>query len=122
MITGDETRDFSKKLYEIAKNVSAEQLNSIINDNIKTENEFQLNVPSTSSSLAAFPSSFKDEPKLPGEGDESEDDTDNETTGGASESDILPEDPNLLIQNNNSGGARPHEVTRRAFTIDEMGC
>jgi hypothetical protein len=83
----DYNRVLVKKLYEISSNVSAEQLNSIINDNIKTENEFELNVPSQSSSHVAFPSSFKEEEeeKLPGEGDgESEDDTDNETIGGES--------------------------------------
>jgi hypothetical protein len=63
-------RSLTDKLYEISNNINQEQLNSIISDNIKTENEFQLNVPSQSSSLAAFPNSFKDESKLlSGEGD-----------------------------------------------------
>jgi hypothetical protein len=54
----------TNKLYDISSNVNSQQLNSIINDNIKTENEFNLNVLSQSSSLTAFPNSFKDESKL----------------------------------------------------------
>jgi hypothetical protein len=81
-------------------------LQSIINDNIKTENKFELNIPSQSSSLAAFPNSFKDEDKLPGEGDgESETETDTDISGGESASDILPEDLFQAVQNNNSSAA-----------------
>jgi hypothetical protein len=53
-----------------------------------------------------------------GYGGDSEDDTDNETTGGESSNEILSEDPNLLIQNNNSGV--PRNVTNRPLSIDEI--
>jgi hypothetical protein len=97
-------RNLTNKLYEISTNVGPQQLQSIINDNIKIENENNLNVPSSSSSSFSDLSSFKEEDKLPGEyedesGGESETDT-----ATASESDILPENPNALIQDNNSSG------------------
>jgi hypothetical protein len=40
-------RVLTEKLYDISKNVRQQQLNSIIQDNIKIENENNLNVPST---------------------------------------------------------------------------
>jgi hypothetical protein len=57
---------------------------------------------------------------LPGKGEDSEDETDNETTGAESSNEILPEDPNLLIQNNNSGGARSVNVTSKPLDIKQM--
>jgi hypothetical protein len=96
----DYNRTLANKLYEISSNVSPLQLQSIVNDNIKIENENNLNVHSQSSSLAAFPGPFKEEYKLPGKfEDESGDETESATGG---ESDILPEDPNQAVQDNNS--------------------
>jgi hypothetical protein len=115
-------RNLTNKLYEISNNVSQQHLQNIINDNIKTENEFNLNVPSSSSSSFSDLSSFKkeDDGELPGEGMDSEDDTNDETTGGESSNEILPEDSNLLIQNNNSGNPRPVNVTSRPLDINQM--
>jgi hypothetical protein len=112
IVSGNYDRNLTNKLYEISSNVGPQQLQSIVADNIKTENENSLNTPSSSSSSFSDLDSFKEESKLPGEsfGDESEDETDT-ATEGASESEILPEDSNLLIQNNNSGGARPVSFT-----------
>jgi hypothetical protein len=114
IVSGNYDQHLTNKLYEISSNVGPQQLQSIVADNIKTENENTLNVPSSSSSSFSDLDLFKQEDKLlPGEsfGDESEDETDT-ATEGASESEILPEDPNLLIQNNNSnsnlGIARPN--------------
>jgi hypothetical protein len=115
----DYNRTLPKKLYEISSDVSADQLNSIINDNIKIENENNLNVPSQSSSLAAFPNSFKKEGEelLPGEGEESEDEGGTESaTETESDNNILPENPLQVVQNNNSGVNRQlteNEIARR---------
>jgi hypothetical protein len=102
-------RNLTNKLYEISNNVSPQQLQSIIADNVKIENEnsLNLNVPSSSSSSFSHLDSLKKEDNeflsLPGEDMDSEDDTENESaTECASESEILTEDPNLLIQNNNN--------------------
>jgi hypothetical protein len=109
-VSGNYDCVLTNKLYEISSNVGLQQLQSIVADNIKTENENNLNVPSSSSSSFSDLDSFKQESKFPGEsfGDESEDETDT-ATEGASESEILSEDPNLLIQNNNSGHAQPRD-------------
>jgi hypothetical protein len=109
-------RNLTNKLYEISNNVSQQQLSNIIDENIKIENENNLNVPSLSSSAYSDLDSFKEEDNeklLPGESGDSEDDTD---TGGESSNEILPEDPNALIQNNNSGANRQltqNQILRR---------
>jgi hypothetical protein len=92
-------------LYEISSNVGPLQLQDIITDNIKIENENRLNVPSSSSSsfsdLDAFKKEGDDELPIAGYGADSE-------TEGALESDIIPENPNALVQdNNNTSIARP---------------
>jgi hypothetical protein len=111
----DYNRNLTNKLYEISNNVGPQQLQNIIGDNIKIENENDLNVPSSSSSSFSDLDSFKkegdDELSMAGYGSgESEDDTNDETTGGESSNEILPEDSNLLIQNNNNRStARPRD-------------
>jgi hypothetical protein len=105
-------RNLTDKLYEISSNVGPLQLQNIINDNIKIENENNLNVPSSSSSSFSDLSSFKEEPKLPGEY-EDESGSERETdTATASESEILPEDLSKAVQDNNSSSntsiARPN--------------
>jgi hypothetical protein len=103
-------RNLTDKLYEISSNVGPQQLQDIISDNIKIENENSLNIPSSSSSSFSDLNSFKQEDKgLAGEFEDSEDETENESaTEGASESDIIPENPNALVQdNNNTSIARP---------------
>jgi hypothetical protein len=102
-------RNLTKKLYEISNNVGEQQLQNIVADNIKIENEMNLNAPSSSSSSFSDMSSFKkedDELSMAGYGSDSETETD-ETTGGGSESDILPEVPFQAVQDNNSGHAQP---------------
>jgi hypothetical protein len=108
-VSGNYDRIFTDKLYEISSKVGPQQLQNIVANNIKIENENNLNVPSTSSSLAAFPSiGFKEEEKMPGEyEDESRGESETETeTATASESDILPEDPNRTVQDNKSSSNR----------------
>jgi hypothetical protein len=61
-----------------------------------------LGVPSSSSSSFSDLSSFKQEDKLAGEFEDESGGEGETDTATASESDIIPEDPNLLIQNNNS--------------------
>jgi hypothetical protein len=98
-------RNLTDKLYDISKNVGQQQLQNIIDENIKIEDEMNLNAPSSSSSAFSDLSSFKEEPKLPGDfEDESggETETESATEGESHASNIFPEDPNLLIQNNNS--------------------
>jgi hypothetical protein len=108
-------RNLTKKLYEISNNVGPQQLNSIINDNIKIENENSLNIPSSSSSSFSDMSSFKKEGddeflNIAGfSSDESE--TENETTGGGSESDILPEVPFQVVQDNNSSSSHAQPIS-----------
>jgi hypothetical protein len=58
-------RNLTDKLYEISSNVNPLQLQNIIDDNIKIENENNLNVPSSSSSSFSDLDSFKEEDKLP---------------------------------------------------------
>jgi hypothetical protein len=53
-------RNFTNKLYEISSNVGPLQLQNIISDNIKIENENNLNMPSTSTSFSDL-DSFKKE-------------------------------------------------------------
>jgi hypothetical protein len=77
-------RNLTDKLYEISSNVGPLQLQDIITDNIKIENENSLGMPSSSSSSFSDLDSFKQEPKLPGEyedesGGESENDTESAT-------------------------------------------
>jgi hypothetical protein len=108
-VSGNYDRNLPDKLYDISKNVGPQQLQNIIDENIKIENENSFGVVSSSSSsfsdLDMFKKEGDDELSMAGYGsDESETDTD--ISGGASESDIIPEHSNLLIQNNNSGGAR----------------
>jgi hypothetical protein len=119
-------RNLTDKLYDISNNVGPQQLQNIIDENIKIRNEDSLGVPSSSSSSFSDLDSFKkegdDELSMAGYGsDESE--TDADISGGASESDILPEDPNLLIQNKNSSSnrsiARPRENFVPGLPSDE---
>jgi hypothetical protein len=108
-------RSLTDKLYDIANNLSAEQLNSIIDENIKIEEN-------QNSITDVLPNFFNDEKKPPMTGEfdgDSEDETETQTDGESS-NEILPEDPNLLIQNNNSGVPRPRDVTSRPPSIDEM--
>jgi hypothetical protein len=92
-------RNLTDKLYDISNNVSPQQLQNIIDENIKIENENSLGVPSSSSSsfldLDAFKKEGDDELPIAGYGSDSEDDTDNETTGAESSTEIFPEDPNV---------------------------
>jgi hypothetical protein len=105
---------FANKLYEISNNVGPQQLQNIVDENLKIENEMDLNLLSTSSSFSDL-SSFKEEEKIAGESEESEDDTDNETTAGESESDILPEVPFQAVQDNNSH-AQPKDFVPKQRT------
>jgi hypothetical protein len=107
-------RNLTKKLYEISNNVGPQQLQNIVADNIKIENEMNLNVPSSSSSSFSDLDSFKkeddDEFSMGGYGSDKSETQNNQTTGGESSTEIISEDPNLLIQNNNSSSsdhARP---------------
>jgi hypothetical protein len=113
-------RVFANKLYEISSNVSPQQLQNIISDNIKIEDENSLSLPSSSSPSFLDLDSFKEEDKLPGEYEDESGGESETGTATASESDILPEDPNALIQNNNSSSnrsvARPVDFIPRQKT------
>jgi hypothetical protein len=99
-------RNLTDKLYDISNNVSPQQLQNIIDENIKIENENSLGVPSSSSSsfldLDGFKKEGDEELPIAGCGGDSEDDTDNETTGGESSTEILPEDLTKTVQDNNN--------------------
>jgi hypothetical protein len=91
----DYDRGLANKLYEISNNVGQEQLNSIIHENMKIEEKI-LNLPSNTTSIP--PEFFEQEQKKQMTGEfegDSEDETDTQT---ASESDIIPENPNQTIQ------------------------
>jgi hypothetical protein len=99
-------RKLTNKLYEISSNIGALQLQDIISDNIKIENENNLNIPSSSSSSFSDLDSFKEEDKgLARENIDSEDETDNETAGGESSTEILPELPFQAVQDNNNSSS-----------------
>jgi hypothetical protein len=122
-VSGNYGRNLTKKLYEISNNVGQQQLQNIINDNIKTENEFQLNVSSQSSSLAAFPNSFQQEPKLIGEfeesGGENEDDTES-ATGGESGTDIESEYKDDYHNDNESEQQRNARLKSQNDRLNEL--
>jgi hypothetical protein len=119
-------RNLTDKLYEISNNVTPQQLQSIITDNVKIEDEMSLGVPSSSlssfSDLDAFKKEGDDEISIAGYGSDSETETANDTTGGESESDIIPEDPNRAVQdnNNNSGHAQPRDYVPKPPTEGKL--
>jgi hypothetical protein len=83
-----------------------------------------LSVPSSSSSSFSHLDSFKkegdDELSMAGYGGDSEDDRNDETTGAESSTEILPELLFQAVQDNNSGGARPVNVTSKPLDINQM--
>jgi hypothetical protein len=121
----DYDRVLANKLYEISSNVGQEQLQNIINDNIKIDNENNLNVPSSSSSSFSDLSSFKEEDKeLPGEGMNSEDETDTDISGAETDSsNILPEVQFQAVQDNNNSNrsvARPRDFVPKPPSEDQL--
>jgi hypothetical protein len=121
-------RDLTKRLYDIANNVSPQQYQNIVNQNVKIEDEMSLNVPSSSSSSFSDMSSFKkesdDQLEMPGysSGIESETETETDTDATcASESDIIPEDPNASVQNNNNTfiPREPSDASRARKIFDD---
>jgi hypothetical protein len=116
----DYDRVFTDKLYEISSNVGPQQLNSIINDNMNIEEKIA-NPPSNTTSIPISFFSGKKEEKMVGEGSgESEDETDTESAT-ASESDILPEIPNQVVQNNNNRSiARPRDYVPKPKSEDKQ--
>jgi hypothetical protein len=54
-------RNLTDKLYDISKNVGPQQLQNIVAENIKIENEMNFNVPSSSSSSFSDLEAFKKE-------------------------------------------------------------
>jgi hypothetical protein len=94
---------FANKLYKISSNINQQQLNSIINNNMKIEEKIA-NLPSNTTSI---PTSFfnpkKEEDTLPGEGEETETEGGTESaTETEYDTSILPENPNRAVQDNSN--------------------
>jgi hypothetical protein len=114
-------RVLENKLYEISNNVSPQQLQSIISENIKTENQ-NLSFPSTNSIADVLPNFFEEEQKEKMIGDregDSEDETETQTEGESS-NEIVSENSDLLIQDNDNNRAQPLPITNRPLSIDQM--
>jgi hypothetical protein len=107
----DYDRVLANKLYEISNNVGPQQVQSIVDENMKIEEKI-LNLPDHSTSI---PTSFfknDDEKRILGDRDgESEDETDTQTASETDASTILPEIANRAVQdNNNSEGFVPYQT------------